>query len=82
MFAHLVFLTFRKILKGFSFLSTITAAWHREAEPAIQGTKIWGGCTLRNHWLTIVLFTHKQANIENHFHLINKQCRMYTYRLK
>ena len=50
MFLYLVFLiaTFWKILKGFSFLTTITTAWHREAEPAIQGTWIWRGCRLRN----------------------------------
>ena len=30
-----------------------------EAEPAIQGTKIWRGCRLRNIRLATVLFSHK-----------------------
>ena len=81
-FAHLVFVTFWKTFRGFSLLSTITVAWHREAEPKIQGTKIWRGCRLRNHWLTIVLCSHKNRQISRkHFHLINKQYRMCIYRL-
>ena len=63
MFAHLIFLTFWKTMKSFSLLSTITVGWHREVEPAIQGSKNWRGCRLRNHWLTIVLFSHKNRQI-------------------
>ena len=42
-----------------------------EAEPAIQGTKIWRGCRLRNIRLAIVLFSHKPSKyLESTFILL------------